>query len=647
MGKFTKIVFFAGVLLVVPNFASATVIFQDNFDTCTSNCTAAQLAAPSGWAQWYGPNSATVGGVTHNPGEITAPGRGGGGKSFKTWRAGPNWEGYNGTFAYYFPGSHTDIYMRYYVKLPSALELTCSGGSYMKLWRYNTNGGPGEIYLNMNHDGSLRNSGRLQLYTAGHGHTTILDNANLRALMDDTWHSWEWHVNLSTGVVEFWVDGVRRYNASNWNFGGGSFSLMQHFSMGNVGAGCTWQPTWQAQDIDDFVLSTTYVGPSGGTTPPPATDTTPPVISNPQPSATLGAGTVSTTMRVTTNENATCKYGTSNVAYSSLPSTFSTTGATSHSTSLTGLTNGSSATYYVRCIDSSGNASTASTPITVAVSTTQPSTPPSTSNIFFQDNFDNNCSGTACNSSGNAPSGYIQWYKSGGTTATADSVTHYSGEFSPGGRGGTGKSLKLWRHSGVFGDYTGSLAYDFSKSTNNLFMRYYLKMPTAFDGTDGEFKSWRMNLVGGGEIYLHFKGCGNSCRSNGSWTIYDGASTVTALNNADLRAIWDGNWHSVEWELGLGTRTLKLWIDGVLKYNNTNKTWSSSQPFDFMQHFPIGNTYSHNGTWQSTWQALEVDDLALSTSYIGPIGGGGGGTTPPPSGEDTTPPVVPTGVTVS
>ncbi|MBI5546871.1 MAG: fibronectin type III domain-containing protein [Deltaproteobacteria bacterium] len=35
---------------------------------------------------------------------------------------------------------------------------------------------------------------------------------------------------------------------------------MQHFSLGNHSGGCSWQPTWQAFEVDDFVLSTTYVG---------------------------------------------------------------------------------------------------------------------------------------------------------------------------------------------------------------------------------------------------------------------------------------------------------------------------------------------------------------------------------------------------
>lgn len=40
------------------------------------------------------------------------------------------------------------------------------------------------------------------------------------------------------------------------------------------------------------------------------TDATPPVVSNGSPSGTLAAGTANTTLTVTTDENATCRYST-------------------------------------------------------------------------------------------------------------------------------------------------------------------------------------------------------------------------------------------------------------------------------------------------------------------------------------------------
>ena len=88
---------------------------------------------------------------------------------------------------------------------------------------------------------------------------------------------------------------------------------------------------------------------------PPA-DTTPPVRSNGQPSGTLPVGTVQATLSLTTSEAAACRYATTaGVVYPSMPGTFSTTGGTTHSTQVTGLANGGSYAYQVRCQDAAGN----------------------------------------------------------------------------------------------------------------------------------------------------------------------------------------------------------------------------------------------------------------------------------------------------
>src|SRR3989338_8371652 len=98
-------------------------------------------------------------------------------------------------------------------------------------------------------------------------------------------------------------------------------------------------------------------------------DNTPPVISNAQPSGLLSIG--NPTISVTTNEAATCKYSTTNVSYSSMTSTFVTTGGTSHSNQLSSLTDGTH-TYYVRCSDAVGNTNPTSTIITFSVDTQGP-----------------------------------------------------------------------------------------------------------------------------------------------------------------------------------------------------------------------------------------------------------------------------------
>jgi hypothetical protein len=102
-------------------------------------------------------------------------------------------------------------------------------------------------------------------------------------------------------------------------------------------------------------------------------DTTAPtvVITSPtNASTTYGSATK---LIAVTDENATCRYSTTDQAYSGMTS-FTTTGTTTHSVDLTGLTAGSK-TYYVRCNDTSGNGNTASVSVTwtVVIDVTTPS----------------------------------------------------------------------------------------------------------------------------------------------------------------------------------------------------------------------------------------------------------------------------------
>jgi Ni/Co efflux regulator RcnB len=102
-------------------------------------------------------------------------------------------------------------------------------------------------------------------------------------------------------------------------------------------------------------------------------DTTPPTRSAGSPSGALAYATTQTTLALATNEAATCKYGTAaGTAYASIANTFSTTGSTSHSATLSGLTNGGSYSYYVRCVDGSANANTTDYTISFSVAATAP-----------------------------------------------------------------------------------------------------------------------------------------------------------------------------------------------------------------------------------------------------------------------------------
>lgn len=104
--------------------------------------------------------------------------------------------------------------------------------------------------------------------------------------------------------------------------------------------------------------------------PPPLSDTGAPTRSDGSPSGELAHGTKSATLSLTTDENATCKYASvSGTSYSSMTLTFSTTGSTTHSTSVSGLTDGTSYNYYARCSDSAGNVNADDYAISFSVAT--------------------------------------------------------------------------------------------------------------------------------------------------------------------------------------------------------------------------------------------------------------------------------------
>lgn len=82
----------------------------------------------------------------------------------------------------------------------------------------------------------------------------------------------------------------------------------------------------------------------------------------------LPAGSTSTTLQITTNENATCRYATaSGTSFDAMTLTFDTTGGTSHSESVSGLQSGQPNNFFVRCRDAEGNANTTDFQITVTV----------------------------------------------------------------------------------------------------------------------------------------------------------------------------------------------------------------------------------------------------------------------------------------
>lgn len=115
----------------------------------------------------------------------------------------------------------------------------------------------------------------------------------------------------------------------------------------------------------------------------PAPDATPPHRSNPQPKGDLPAETRKTIISLETDEKATCRYTTiSGMSYDSMMHVFSNTGGLSHSTQVTGLSEGGDYKYYIRCADEYGNKNTDDFEIPFKVKIPEDITPPERRNAY-------------------------------------------------------------------------------------------------------------------------------------------------------------------------------------------------------------------------------------------------------------------------
>jgi len=258
-----RFILVVALFVIIPNSSWSAVIFSDNFDSQPTNCYVGGTE-PTGWA-WRRQDaySATFGGVTHYAGEISSVGRNGSGKSLKMWRHSTFVEGYCGSLDKTFTGTYHDIYIRYYMKIPTTMDFTAYC-DYLKLWRFNF--GSAEQYFGIRGN---RANAWIDLYNSSSGHVEVMNHTQTLTLWDGNWHCVEVHINntANPGTAQVWLDGVATYSSTSHAFEGtGALTYLQHFSMGNHASGVNWQSSWQAMEIDDFVLSTTYVGPDATAT---------------------------------------------------------------------------------------------------------------------------------------------------------------------------------------------------------------------------------------------------------------------------------------------------------------------------------------------------------------------------------------------
>jgi len=241
--------------------------------------------------------------------------------------------------------------------------------------------------------------------------------------------------------------------------------------------------------------------------------------------------------------------------------------------------------------------------------------------VFVQDNFDN-WPDYCAEELPPAP-----WCQDCGSTGAAPSTegeeTHCAAEVDSPGRGGVGKSFKVWRYGNLWPNYNGSVSLRQSaipEGVQVMYIRWYMKVPASMNMTGFFQKMFRYNISGGNEMYVdNYYGNMRYC-PNGS------GNDCFAQNLVSTAAWQDNEWHCHEFMFDIANSTVRYWLDGTQTYSKTNidmagmptsATYGYST--NFMQHFPIGNR-TVDSSYPSSWYALEVDDVVFANEYIGPEG---------------------------
>ncbi len=380
-------------------------------------------------------------------------------------------------------------------------------------------------------------------------------------------------------------------------------------------------------------------------------DTTPPVRSNAAPSGSLPFGTTSATLSLTTNEAATCRYSTTpNVSYSAMTKTFGTTGGTSQSTTVTGLANGGTYNYYVRCSDTSGNANVDDYAITFSVtSTTSPATcaspPPGT---IFCDDFED--------TSTTLSSRYTDYDDGGGrfvvSTTQAHSGTHaMSARYDPGQE----NSGYLWYAFGrnPHGSKTAS-----STDFTDIYWRIWMYVAPSFQGNPQKFTrarviipdpsgctpSYSMTDIATGHIW---QGSSLNLATDPATGIGTDGSTIQTCGfndfnhyrwlglNEGASNVYDsshqGRWQCVEAHMKLNTPgasdgVLEEWVDGTLDARSPNLNFRGSNTSYGINLIALENWWNGGASPQTQYRYM--DDFMVSTQRIG-CAASGGDLTPP------------------
>jgi len=280
--------------------------------------------------------------------------------------------------------------------------------------------------------------------------------------------------------------------------------------------------------------------------PTPTIDEQAPIILSSSPSGILQSGITQTTLSVTTDEDAICKYSIiSNISYDSMGNVFSFTGGTNHQINVSVFV-GNNYTYYIRCSDISSNVNNFDEIISFSVDFIADI--PQVSEIIFEDNFDDHPDWTIEQPSlppidhiaewdeSNVPIGWTSYYLEGSKCvgsvgSNSMYINQYAGypqdtEFS---FGGSGKSLTFWDESCDDNwESEAMLGVDLGEEYEEIFVRFYIKLGFKVNGNPYEALGERMHKLlwvshweGNGNPYYNYiqlTGTDNQPRAINGWT---------------------------------------------------------------------------------------------------------------------------------
>ncbi len=301
------------------------------------------------------------------------------------------------TFAPNASTAPSEVWMEWYVYFPKNFVYRTDGvalnNKLFNIWAETYSASPN---FDMEYQGSTSSiSPHVNIYTSGGPNSANFHFDTYQIWTNDASVAGAWHQirlymrlgngNTDLGAIDVWFDGklVVHLRTNELPFYDTAHNYFRNgYLMGWANTGFTNDTAFYIDDLKVYTSDPGWFAP--------------PNITSSSPSGTLNAGTTNTTLSVTTNENATCKYSTTaGTAYSSMASTFSTTGGTVHSTSVSGLTDGNSYTYYVRCEDTSGNADTSDYGVSFSVASASAST------SLYSDGFESDAVGSTVTGTGN------------------------------------------------------------------------------------------------------------------------------------------------------------------------------------------------------------------------------------------------------